>query len=870
MAHWKDTDKEDGKRRIPNWDSNPSTFYEYKDAVKIWALGENLDVNYCVAARLIPHLSGAAYTIATTIPEADLMPRRRGTRIPITRASSTEFEEIPIPIQRTRSLTGIAGPQPGATRPGTASTDAPDAAAVPVPEDEEEDLMRGIHNLLDYLENILQRGKALQIGTSMQRFFQTREFWRRPGESISEYIPRFDKAVRQLYVAGVDLKKIEDLCGFFFLVMLGISLDRREKILTRLPDDHYDLQLIYKACLQLFPNLTYVEAPGLMYPHHAARNRFGANAPTYFAEGLQRPFFPRPHPYKPSSQLPRDPQGKWKSQRGRRFSTFEASAERQPWADIEDSDVDDGDFDEADDPQPMEVEPADFGSLAQSELEALSTEVCAYGGDLTELFPEDVVFDVENAAQTLTEASDALATIRDARTRLSKGKGRSYGQPLARAKSACGQAPPQPQATDFNIPGQTSEAPAVSQKSGKSGGKRSLQQMIASKKAKTRCRVCGEFGHWAGDPECRLAQRQQSRNLCLADLVPQGVHSVYILARTLDAQAEQAEDPTPFHRYTDVHDDELPPLVSDSDSDIPLLVPDTESHEDSSDSDADSCDAGPFADYWTQVYGFAGTDHSETEHTLHDDDDNDSYVEEISSPIALSMSSEELRIWIDALHPCVECNLRTPFECCACHVHLCLNPRCRYRHRCEWLLFRWFRLVCRMLVTCGTEDHGAHLQTELHTVQSVHHLEPEVLQTGLYQPGEISRGIVDTACALTVAGSTWWNQYQKILDTLSLSQYITVDPCCEYFRFGNGATSRSSQKVKAPAVIAGQPQLLDIHLVDERSLGLLLGRDWFEKTQALIDIAHRVLIFSDRQEPILPNPGGHFSVELHPETFIAI
>ena len=110
MAHWKDTDKEDGKRRIPNRDSNPSTFYEYKDAVKIWALGENLDVNYCVAARLIPHLSGAAYTIATTIPEADLMPRRRGTRIPITRASSTEFEEIPIPIQRTRSLRGITGP----------------------------------------------------------------------------------------------------------------------------------------------------------------------------------------------------------------------------------------------------------------------------------------------------------------------------------------------------------------------------------------------------------------------------------------------------------------------------------------------------------------------------------------------------------------------------------------------------------------------------------------------------------------------------------------------------------------------------------------------------------------------------------------
>ena len=126
MAHWKDSDKEDGKRRIPSWDSNPATFYEYKDAVKIWALGENLDVNYCVAARLIPHLSGAAYTVATTIAEEDLMPRRQGIRIPITRASSMDFEEIPTPVQRARSFTGITGPQPG-----TASTGDP--AAVPVP-----------------------------------------------------------------------------------------------------------------------------------------------------------------------------------------------------------------------------------------------------------------------------------------------------------------------------------------------------------------------------------------------------------------------------------------------------------------------------------------------------------------------------------------------------------------------------------------------------------------------------------------------------------------------------------------------------------------------------------------------------------------
>ena len=96
---------------------------------------------------------------------------------------------------------------------------------------------------------------------------------------------------------------------------------------------------------------------------------------------------------------------------------------------------------------------------------------------------------------------------------------------------------------------------------------------------------------------------------------------------------------------------------------------------------------------------------------------------------------------------------------------------------------------------------------------------------------------------------------------------MSTENCLEYFRFGNGAVSKNSQSIHAPVVIAGHAQMLVIHLVEEHSLGLLLGRNWFEQTGALIDIANRMLIFPDRQEPIVPNPGGRFSVALHPEAF---
>ena len=59
--------------RPPTWDGNPSSWRHYQDEVKIWTLGQDLDVKYCLAARLVRNLTGPARRAAFALPEAALM-----------------------------------------------------------------------------------------------------------------------------------------------------------------------------------------------------------------------------------------------------------------------------------------------------------------------------------------------------------------------------------------------------------------------------------------------------------------------------------------------------------------------------------------------------------------------------------------------------------------------------------------------------------------------------------------------------------------------------------------------------------------------------------------------------------------------------
>ena len=67
------SEREHGKNDPPSWDGNPTSWRHYQDEVRIWTLGQDLDVKYCLAARLIRNLTGPARRAALTIAEADLL-----------------------------------------------------------------------------------------------------------------------------------------------------------------------------------------------------------------------------------------------------------------------------------------------------------------------------------------------------------------------------------------------------------------------------------------------------------------------------------------------------------------------------------------------------------------------------------------------------------------------------------------------------------------------------------------------------------------------------------------------------------------------------------------------------------------------------
>ena len=62
----------EGYSLIPVWDGAPRGWWRYRDDVDIRAPDTNLGVKYCVAARLVPRLNGAARRVGLRIPRGGL------------------------------------------------------------------------------------------------------------------------------------------------------------------------------------------------------------------------------------------------------------------------------------------------------------------------------------------------------------------------------------------------------------------------------------------------------------------------------------------------------------------------------------------------------------------------------------------------------------------------------------------------------------------------------------------------------------------------------------------------------------------------------------------------------------------------------
>ena len=132
------------------------------------------------------------------------------------------------------------------------------------------------------------------------------------------------------------------------------------------------------------------------------------------------------------------------------------------------------------------------------------------------------------------------------------------------------------------------------------------------------------------------------------------------------------------------------------------------------------------------------------------------------------------------------------------------------------------------------------------------------------------KAVIDTACAMSVAGSEWFEDYTGLLRAFCLDHLLQTEPCREQFRFGNGGTLPSLRRVTVPAVICGLPMKISVCIVEGSKLVLLLGRDFLEQAQADVAVGRGLLRIGQHSCRLEQCAGGHFCIALKPESYLAL
>ena len=125
---------------------------------------------------------------------------------------------------------------------------------------------------------------------------------------------------------------------------------------------------------------------------------------------------------------------------------------------------------------------------------------------------------------------------------------------------------------------------------------------------------------------------------------------------------------------------------------------------------------------------------------------------------------------------------------------------------------------------------------------------------------------LDSACNRSCAGSLWINHTKDALRCAPkyIRRLIKIEPEQERFRFGNGGTLVSHERVRLPFLLGGKVVLVWISNVPCHSLGCLLGKDVLDGLGAVHDfLANRVkfqLLSQDRWVRLSRLDAGHSSI----------
>ena len=141
-------DEDFAQSKVPSWNGNPETWESFKDEVRIWLLGVKVNVEYCLAARLVNALRGPARRIGLSMTDAEL------------------------------SADPPAAPK-GGGKGGDGGDQAAPAAATRA------ELTAGVTRLMERLQALAPQMHQRR-GTYMREFFKDERYARKPGERLTD------------------------------------------------------------------------------------------------------------------------------------------------------------------------------------------------------------------------------------------------------------------------------------------------------------------------------------------------------------------------------------------------------------------------------------------------------------------------------------------------------------------------------------------------------------------------------------------------------------------------------------------------------------------------------------------------------------
>ena len=190
---------------LPQWDGDRSGWRDYQQEVRLYKTGENLEVNWSVAVRLVGGLKGAARRVGLAMTDQELLPTARNITDNLERKAD-----------RNR---------------------------------------RGIEALMTRLEAELGQQRPQKKGESLEMFFVSNKLQRKRGERITDYITRFEEGIKTLQDNDINLLTIDDVPGWMLMRKASLTQERRERLIAALTDEYFAINDVKRVLVRLSPEL---------------------------------------------------------------------------------------------------------------------------------------------------------------------------------------------------------------------------------------------------------------------------------------------------------------------------------------------------------------------------------------------------------------------------------------------------------------------------------------------------------------------------------------------------------------------------------------------------------------------------------------